>query len=368
MIVKISYYLIYSVTPFLYNKYCRPENLNRLLTIKIKKLTIKNMLEKVAAKVLDGEPINFTEALDLLSLQGNECMELFSLANTVRSRLGDRVDLCSIVNAKCGLCPEDCKFCAQSVHNDTDITSYPLLDEEEILNMALMMQDEGAARFCIVISGKEASGTEFDRILSSIRKIRRETSLSLCVSLGMLTEESAIALKKAGASRIHHNLETSEGFFKNVCTTHSYAEKINTIHIAKSCGLEVCCGGIMGMGESARDRVELAFTLRDLEVDSIPINILNPVKGTPLSDAKPIGAIEILKTIAVFRLILPEKNIRMAGGREINLRDVQCMALVAGANGLLLGNYLTTPGRMPGDDIRMIRDLGLVPGGVQCIA
>lgn len=322
------------------------------------------MLQKVAKKVMTGEPINFTEAMELMNVQGAKCMELFSLANRVRSRLGDIVDLCSIVNAKCGLCPEDCSFCAQSVHNDAGIDSYPLMDGEELLNMALMMQEEGASKFCIVTSGKEVESEDFKRILSSIQIIRKETSLSVCVSIGMLTEESAAALKKAGASRIHHNLETSEAFFRNVCTTHSYAEKINTISTAKKAGLEVCCGGIIGMGESIRDRAELAFALRSLDIDSIPLNILNPIKGTPLYNAKPLTPVEILKTIAVFRLVNPEKNIRIAGGREKNLRELQCLSLLAGANGLLLGNYLTTPGRAPKEDIQMIKDLGLVPGGM----
>ncbi len=322
------------------------------------------MLQKVKSKLENGDPIDFSEAMDLMNLHGSECMELFSLANNIRSKLGDRVDLCSIVNAKCGLCPEDCKFCAQSVHNDADITPYPLMDEEEILNMALMMQEEGAARFCIVTSGKDANSGDFERILSTIRRIRKETSLSICISLGTLTTESARGLKKAGAARIHHNLETSENFFKNVCTTHTYAEKIKTIKIARVAGLDVCCGGIIGLGESARDRVELAFTLRELDVDSIPINILNPIAGTPLSGAKPPTPMEVLKTIAVFRLILPQKNIRVAGGREKNLRDLQCLCLLSGANGLLLGNYLTTPGRVPREDIQMIHDLGLIPGGV----
>ncbi len=322
------------------------------------------MLEIIKKKVESGEPINFSEAMGLMNLEGYECTELFSLANRVRSRLGDRVDLCSIVNAKCGMCPEDCKFCAQSVHNDADIAPHPLLDEDEILNTAHLMEEEGAARFCIVISGKDADGGDFDRILSTIRRIRKETSLSICTSLGMLTKESAQSLKKAGAIRIHHNLESSAGFFRNICTTHSYEEKINTISVAREAGLEVCCGGIIGMGESVHDRIELAFTLRELDVDSIPINILNPIKGTPLENAKQISPMEILKTISVFRLILPDKNIRIAGGREVNLRDVQCLSLISGANGLLLGNYLTTPGRFPKDDIQMIRDLGLVPGGV----
>jgi biotin synthase len=322
------------------------------------------LLQTVRQKVKNYEEIDFLEAMDLMSLKGHECIELFSLANTVRSRLGDRVDLCSIINARCGMCPEDCKFCAQSVHNETEITPHSLLDEDEILNMALLMQEEGAGRFCIVISGKEMNESDPDMILSSIRRIRKETSLSICVSLGMLNRESAKDLKKAGVTRIHHNLETSKSFFKNICTTHSYTEKINTVSTAQEAGLEVCCGGIIGMGESIKDRIELAFTLKELDVDSIPINILNPVKGTAFENIGQISPLECLKTIAVFRLILPDKNIRAAGGREVNMRDLQCLSLIAGANGLLLGNYLTTQGRLPKDDIQMIDDLGLVPGGI----
>ncbi|MDW7727867.1 MAG: biotin synthase BioB [Candidatus Methanoperedens sp.] len=322
------------------------------------------MLNTIRQKAENDAPIDFQEAVSLMNLEGHEAIELFSLANTVRSRLGDRVDLCSIINAKCGMCPEDCKFCAQSVHNDTDITPHSLLDEGEILDMAHMMQDEGAARFCIVISGRDAGGPDFEKILHSIKRTRKETRLSVCVSIGMLTPGKAASLKQAGVTRLHHNLETSEGFFGNICTTHTYAEKINTIHMAKAAGLEVCCGGIIGLGESMVDRIEFAFTLKDLDVDSVPINILTPVKGTALEDVEPLKPFDILKTIAVFRLILPDKNIRIAGGREKNLRDLQSLCLLAGANGLLLGNYLTTEGRYPGDDIRMIRDLGLVPGGV----
>ncbi|CAG0969434.1 biotin synthase [Methanosarcinales archaeon] len=322
------------------------------------------MLKKLRTKIENGKSIDFTEAMGLMDFKGYECMELFLLANHVRSKLGNRVDLCSIINAKCGLCSEDCKFCAQSAHNDTEITPYPLMDEEEILNMAQMMEEEGAARFCIVTSGKEVNGEDFENILSSLRRIRKETGLSVCISSGVLTDERAFALKSAGATRIHHNLETSRNFFNKICTTHTYDEKIKTIYVAKNAGLEVCCGGIIGMGESVSDRLELAFTLRDMDVDSIPINILNPIKGTPIGIEKPIDPLEILKTIAVFRLILPGKNIRIAGGREKNLRDLQSLCLLAGANGLILGNYLTTAGRTPRDDIQMIIDLGLVPGGV----
>ncbi len=322
------------------------------------------MLKKILAKIEKNESIDFKEALELIALDGKDCMELFSLANYVRSKLGDRVDLCSIVNAKCGLCSEDCKFCAQSVHNDTGITPYPMIDEDEILNMAQMMEEEGAARFCIVTSGKDVGGEDFENMLRSIRRIRKETRLSVCISSGMLTDERALALKSAGATRLHHNLETSKSFFNEICTTHTYDDKIKTIHIAQEAGLEVCCGGIIGMGESVRDRLELAFTLRELDVESIPLNILNPIKGTPLDNEKPIKPLDIIKTISLFRLILPGKNIRIAGGREKNLRDLQGLCLLAGANGLLLGNYLTTQGRTPREDIMMINDLGLIPGGV----
>lgn len=326
------------------------------------------MLKKLRQKLEKNGSINInlTEALELMNLKGYECVELFSFANHIRSNLGDRIDLCSIVNAKCGLCPEDCKFCAQSVHSDTQITPYPMMNEEEILNIAQMMEEEGAARFCIVTSGKEVNGEDFESILSTIRRIRKETGLSICISSGVLTEERALALKSAGTTRIHHNLETSRNFFNKICTTHTYDEKIGTIHTAKKAGLEICCGGIIGMGESVKDRLELAFTLKELDIDSIPINILNPIEGTPINIyiEKSIKPLEILKTISVFRLILPEKNIRIAGGREKNLRDLQGLCLLAGANGLLLGNYLTTQGRVPGDDIRMINDLELIPGGV----
>jgi len=322
------------------------------------------MLKNILAKIEKNESIDFPEALELIAMEGKDCMELFSLANHVRSKLGDRVDLCSIVNAKCGLCSEDCKFCAQSVHNDTEITPYPMMDEDEILNMAQMMEEEGAARFCIVTSGKGVEGDDFENMLRSIIRIRKETRLSVCISSGMLTDERAFALKSAGATRLHHNLETSKSFFNKICTTHTYEDKIRTIHIARKAGLEVCCGGIIGMGESVHDRLELAFTLRELDVDSIPINILNPIKGTPLDNEKPIEPLDIIKTIAVFRLIVPDKNIRIAGGREKNLRGLQGLCLLSGANGLLLGNYLTTRGRTPRDDIMMIKDLGLIPGGV----
>jgi len=317
--------------------------------------TIPSIRQKLERNI----PITREDVLGLAALEGPDLMDLFALANRVRARLGDVVDLCSITNAKCGLCSEDCSFCAQSIHYNTNITPHPHLSAGELLETARLMQECGASRFCIVMSGKSVDNSELGVILDAVKMIKRETNLSICASLGVLTREYTGKLKEAGVLCIHHNLETSERFFRNVCTTHPYEDRLKTIRIAKEHGVEVCCGGIIGLGESVDDRIDLAFTLRDLDVDSIPINILNPIAGTPLEDTRALEIMDILKTIAIFRLILPDKNIRIAGGREKNLRDFQALGLLCGANGLLLGNYLTTEGRSPADDLQMIQDLGL---------
>ncbi|MHC1585511.1 MAG: biotin synthase BioB, partial [Candidatus Syntropharchaeia archaeon] len=302
----------------------------------------------------------FKESLQLLELSGADVMDLFSAANRAREKhFGKKIGLCAIVNAKSGRCPEDCAFCAQSSRHNTQIQIYPLIGEEKMLKAAREAKKAGANRFSIVTSGRSLGSKELERIGDAIRMIKKETNLHICASLGFLDEEKAEILKDAGVERYHHNLETSESFFSRICTTHSYTEKKKTIISAKNAGMEICSGGILGMGESRKDRIEMAFTLRELKVNSIPINILNPIRGTRLENAQPIPPMEILKTISVFRLILPDKEIRLAGGREINLRDLQSLAILAGANGIMIGNYLTTPGRDPEEDIRMIRDLDL---------
>lgn len=306
-----------------------------------------------------GLPIEEEEFMKLAALTGPDLFDLFSISNRLRSKLGNTVDLCTITNAKSGRCPEDCKFCAQSAHHRAKTGEYPLLSPGKLLEDAINAEKAGARRFSIVTSGNHLKPEEFESILDAVRLIKSRTGLEVCTSIGALSLEPAGKLKEAGVSRIHHNLESSESFFRRICSTHTYADRIRTIRIAKEAGLEVCSGGILGLGESMQDRIKLALTLRELDVDSVPINILNPIQGTPMENAAPLPPIEILKSIAIFRLILPEKNIRLAGGREKNLRDLQSLALFCGANGLMLGNYLTTAGRSPKSDLQMILDAGL---------
>lgn len=309
---------------------------------------------------LDKElPIEEEELMKLAALTGLDLFDLFSIANRLRSKLGNNVELCAITNAKSGRCPEDCKFCAQSAHHCAKTGEYPLLSPEKLLEDAKNAEKSGVHRFSIVTSGNHLKLEELESILDAVRLIKSGTRLEVCASIGALSPESAGKLKEAGVSRIHHNLESSESFFRRICSTHTYADRIRTIRTAKETGLEVCSGGILGLGESVQDRIKLALTLKELDVDSVPINILNPIPGTPMENATPLPPMEILKSIALFRLALPEKNIRLAGGREKNLRDLQSLALFCGANGLMLGNYLTTAGRSPENDLKMIRDAGL---------
>jgi biotin synthase len=298
-------------------------------------------------------------ALSLSGVSGEEIFKLLVIANSVRLRnRGNKIDLCSIINAKSGYCPEDCAFCAQSVHSRTDIKRYPLIGKEEILNAALSSKTKGARRFCIVTSGKKVTPQELDRICDFVSELRK-VGLLPCATLGLLSYSELKALKDAGLYRYHHNLETSELFFREICTTHTFKEKIETIRAAKSLGLSVCSGGIFGMGESWEDRIDMAFTLKELGVDSIPINFISPIKGTPLGDRELLNPLEALKIIAIYRLILPTCEIRICGGRPNTLRELNSYIFLAGADSLLIGNYLTTQGRDPEDDLQLIKDLGL---------
>lgn len=304
-------------------------------------------------------PLDEEEVMELAALNGPDLFDLFSIANRLRAKRGNTVELCAITNAKSGRCPEDCRFCAQSAHHGPETEEYPLLSPGRLLEDAKKAEKAGAHRFSIVTSGNRLQPEELESVLDSVEQIKSRTGLEICASLGALSPQSARKLKKAGVSRIHHNLESSERFFRCICSTHTYTDRIRTIRTAKEAGLEVCSGGIIGLEESMEDRIKLAFTLRELDVDAVPINILNPIPGTPMKNAAPLPPLEILKSIALFRLILPEKNIRLAGGREKNLRDMQALVLFCGADGLMLGNYLTTAGRSSKKDLQMIRDAGL---------
>ena len=313
-----------------------------------------------AERVQEIGSIDKEYALELSRAAGLDIFKLFYLANftRVKSR-GNKVDLCSIVNAKFGACPEDCSFCAQSVHSRTDVKAYPLITEEKILEAAVSAKKFGAKRFCVVTSGRKVSGKEIENICSFVSNIKN-LGLLPCATLGMLSLSELEMLKEAGLHRYHHNLETSEAFFKEICTTHTFREKIKVIEAAKSLSLSVCSGGIFGIGESWEDRIDMAFALKDLRVNSVPINFITPVYGTPLGDTELLNPMEALKIISIYRLILPESEIRICGGRPNTLRDLNSYIFMAGADGLLIGNYLTTSGRYPEDDLQMIKDMGLV--------
>lgn len=316
------------------------------------------MIKKLVEKIFLEKDISREEANYLINLSDNYD-ELFYFSNKIREKYkGKKIKLCSIVNAKSGLCSEDCKFCAQSVHYNTGIETYPLKSAEEILDVAKEMSNLKISGFSIVTSGDEVSSSEIDVICRAIKDIN-QIGVYTCASLGKLDETKAKKLKESGLNKYHHNLETSRRFFKEICSTHSYDEKIKTVKIAKNSGFKICCGGIFGMGETKEDIIDLAFTLKDLNPDSIPLNFLNPRPGTPLGNREKISPLEALKIIAVFRFIFPNKDITICGGKEVVLRDLQSWIFYAGANGMMIGNYLTTLGRSPYENLQMIKDLGL---------
>ena len=318
------------------------------------------ILKTIEDKALNGIQPSDDEIYGLVEIDNN-LIDLISVADKIRRKFkGKKVKFCSIVNAKSGMCAEDCAFCGQSDYHKTKILKYPMLDTEAIVKSAKDAECSGATEFSIVTSGKSISfRKEIEQIKKAIKKIKEKTSLESCASLGVLGKEFLAELKDAGLDRYHHNLETSQSFFHQICTTRSYQENIDTIRAAKEAGLITCCGGIFGMGESPEQRIELALTLKELDPDSIPINFLNPVRNTRLESMPLLGPLEALKIIAIFRIIFPTKDIIICGGREVVLRSLQPMMFLAGANGMILGDYLTTKGRSVKHDLDMIKDLGL---------
>lgn len=323
-------------------------------------------IEKLRDKVLSGEDISFGEAEELLNTSDCDFYSLLNAANSIREKYqGNIVNLCSITNAKSGNCPEDCTFCSQSSFYNAKILEYPLLSVEEILNRASQAAKTKTNRFCIVISGRGVDEKdELNIICDAIRKIRTEfPKLKIDASLGFISKEGIYKLKEAGLTRYNHNLETAKSYFSSVCTTHTYEDRIATVKDLKGAGLEVCCGGIFGLGETQNQRLELAFALRELDVDCIPINFLNPIAGTQFENNPPLKPLELLKMIAIYRFILPKKEIRICGGRQVNLRSLQPLIFTAGADAIIIGNYLTTKGSPPEEDLKMIEDMGLKVDG-----
>ncbi|MFC1667553.1 biotin synthase BioB [Candidatus Omnitrophota bacterium] len=317
------------------------------------------MIESILDSVLSGKELGFEEAKILLSTKRNEMPFLMDAADTLRRKFcGNKMDLCSLVNAKSGLCSEDCRFCAQSSRHAADCETYPLVSIEKMVKRAEDAKGIGASNFCIVISGEGPTREEFDKIKKAIVKINKEVGIRVDCSLGSLEMDMIKELKETGVDRYNHNLETSEDFYKSICTTHSYKNRLNMVGRLKDVGLDACCGGIIGLGEAIDERIKLAFALKDLDIGCVPINMLNPRKGTPLEHINPLSPMDIIKTIAVFRLILPRAVIKVAGGREYALRDFQAMAFTSGANGMIIGGYLTTKGRSVEQDLEMVEDLG----------
>jgi biotin synthase len=300
------------------------------------------------------------DAIEILKLPDDEFLELLYFSNKLRIHFKDNnISLCSIINAKSGRCSENCAFCAQSAHFNTNIDVYDFFPSNTIEQKAKKIASYPIERFSIVTSGLSLNNPkDFKNLKESINKISR-LSLIPGVSVGLQTKKQLLELKEAGLKEFHHNLETSREFFPTICTTHKYEEDIETIKFAKELGFYVCSGGIFGIGESIEDRVSLAFELKSLNVDSIPINFLIPIKGTPLENKKPLKPIEALKIIAMFRFVMPQKDIRVCGGREFVLKQFHPLVFFAGANGIMVSDYLTQKGRKIEDDIEMISDLGL---------
>lgn len=316
-------------------------------------------IENIEKKVLTGGRVTPGDASFLSSLPERDAMDLFAAANRIRQHFRKNVvDLCAIVNAKSGKCPEDCAFCAQSAKNSAEITPYALLEKTEVMENAARAKEGGAKRFCIVTSGRRVSPRELTAIADMVSSVRAIGMLP-CATLGLLGREDLECLKGAGLERYHNNLETSERYFSRVCTTHSWREKTETIRNASSLDISVCSGGIFGIGEAWEDRIDMAFALSELGPDSVPLNFLSPIPGTRLGRSKPLAPLEALKIISIYRFILPDRQIRVCGGRLQTLGDLHPFIFFAGADGLLVGNYLTTCGRGFREDLDLVRHLGL---------
>lgn len=315
---------------------------------------------RLAEKVMDGGEITQEEAKSLIRTKDEDTMLLLAMADKIRQKFnGNAVDFCAIINARSGHCQENCKFCAQSGWYHTGVKEYPLRSPEDLLREAKQAEAYGAERFGIVTSGRgQSDPVQFASIVEAVKRITKETKLSVCCSLGLLTEEQLKTLKAAGCQRIHCNLETAKRHFPAICTTHTYEEKEAHIRRIQQAGLEVCSGGIFGLGETEEDRIDMAFALREHHVTSVPLNIFNPIPGTPFGKNKPPKPIEILRMFAMYRFILPHAIMRVCAGRENSLRDMQAFALSAGLNGAMIGGYLTIAGRSPERDKQMAVDMG----------
>lgn len=316
---------------------------------------MEGRLGELKNKVLQGDLLTKEEALILADMPLDI---LCKAADDIRRKFcGNQFDLCTIVNGKNGRCSENCKYCAQSSFYHTEIESYPLLETSELLEQAEYNAKRGVPRYSIVTSGKMLSADEVEQACESIREIKSGLDISVCVSFGLLDEAAFRKIKEAGAVRVHNNLESSRNYFPEICTTHSYDEKIDTLKAAQKAGLSVCSGGIMGLGETMEDRIDLAVTVRELGVRSIPVNMLNPIPGTPYEKNERLTTDEMCRIIAIFRFLVPDAFIRLAGGRGL-MEDKGRKCFQSGANAAITGDMLTTSGMTIGQDMGMLKELG----------
>lgn len=313
---------------------------------------------EMAAAVLRNEVISRGEALRILGAGDDEVLSILDAAWSVRRHhFGRSVQLYYLKNAKSGLCPEDCTYCSQSKISEAPIEKYAMLNADRLLDGARKAAESRARTYCIVASGRGPTDREVDHVAGVVRQIKEQYGLHICCCLGLLKPEQALRLKAAGVDRVNHNLNTSERYHSEICSTHTFQDRLNTLDICRDAGLELCAGMIVGMGESADDIVDVALKLAELQVESIPINFLNSIDGTPLQSLDHLNPRYCLRVLSMFRLTNPACELRIAGGREVNLRSMQCMGLYA-ANSMFVSDYLTTPGQKAEDDFRMIRDLG----------
>ncbi|MFQ7292253.1 MAG: biotin synthase BioB [Monoglobales bacterium] len=314
-----------------------------------------NYSELLKQKIFDGEQITKQEAIELYE---QPLSELCRNADEIRRHFcSNGFDICTIINGKSGHCSENCRFCAQSAHNHTDAAEYPLLSTEEIVEQAKINDKQGVLRYSIVTSGKRLPDAEVDKMCEAVREIKKQTGISVCISFGLLNEEQYRKLKDAGVSRVHNNLETSRRNFPNICTTHTFDDKLNAIRAAQAAGLSVCSGGIMGLGETPEDRIDMALTLRELGIKSVPVNMLNPIPGTPMEQNKKLTSDDMRRIVAVYRFILPDASIRLAGGRGL-LEDKGKGCFLSGANAAISGDMLTTAGITVKTDMELLTKLG----------
>ena len=320
--------------------------------------TVYQRIDDITQRILSGGTMPAEEGRWMIRLDHDYLPWLMAGADRLRKTFrGDEVEVCAISNVRSGNCSENCSFCGQSGHHQTSAPKFNYIPAEQLVEQARRAREWGASDFGVVSKGWGVRGDkERTQLREYFSAMRQESDIGRCASLGALDKETAVMLKEMGMENYHHNLETAESFFHNVCTTHTYQENIDTIRHAVAAGLRVCAGGILGMGESLDQRIELAETLRNLDVESVPLNFLNPIDGTPMGEQIPMQPLEILHMIAVFRYMLPKAEIRIAGGRHF-LRDLQAMIFFAGASGVMIGDYLTTKGRQVHDDLTMLDDL-----------